>query len=310
MSDDVTLITGATGLVGRRLTASLLHGGRRVRIVSRRDRVEGLDPAVGLAQWNGRDLDARALEGVGAVVHLAGEPVFGGLPTADRLQRIRNSRIDSTLAIVESLGALPEASRPRTFVCASAVGYYGSRGDEELSEDAPPGDGFLAEVCRDWEAAARGAEGLGVRTLSVRIGIVLAAEGGALPMMALPFRIGLGGRLGDGKQWFPWIHADDLVSLLRVCLDDPGYAGAVNGVAPQPVTNAELTSSLGRVLGRPTLLPVPAFALRLALRDLAGELLGSRRVIPGAALARGFAHRHPDLEAALDLELNGAPGAD
>ena len=299
MSGDITLVTGATGLVGRRLVASLLEDGRPVRIVSRREQVEGFDARVEVARWDGRVLGAEALTGVGALVHLAGEPVFGGLPTTDRKRRIRASRVESTRRIVQDLAARPEAERPGVFVCASAVGYYGSRGDERLEEDAGPGEGFLAEVCQEWEDAARGAEALGVRTVSPRIGIVLAAEGGALPMMAVPFRAGFGGRLGDGEQWFPWIHVEDLVALLRACLDDPGFSGAVNAVAPEPVTNAELTRALGRVLGRPTLLPVPAFALRLALRDLAGELLGSRRAVPTAAQARGFEYRFPELEGAL-----------
>ena len=303
MTGPLTLITGATGLVGRRLLDSLRSDGRGVRTVSRSAPATGSDDGVDRVRWNGRDLPAEALAGVESVVHLAGEPVFGGLPTAARLERIRESRVASTRALVESLRALPESQRPGCFVCASAVGYYGSRGDEELSEAAPPGEGFLAEVCRDWEAAAREAEELGVRTLRLRIGIVLAAEGGALPLMALPFRLGLGGRLGDGRQWFPWIHADDLVGLLRAGLDDPSYRGAVNAVAPQPVTNAELTRALGAVLGRPTWLPVPAAPLRWVLGELSGELLGSKRVVPSAALERGFRFRHADLQEALAHEL-------
>ena len=306
VDEGAVLVTGATGLVGRRLVDRLCESGRAVRIVSRRARVEGFPPEVEVARWDGRRLPAEALAGTGAVVHLAGEPVFGGLPTAVRLRRIRASRVDSTRELVASLGELPDAQRPECLVCASAVGYYGSRGDEWLEEDAASGSGFLAEVCREWEAAAAEVEALGVRRVSVRIGIVLAAEGGALPLMALPFRFGLGGRLGPGTQWFPWIHLDDLVALLCDGLADRGYRGAVNAVAPQPVTNAELTRALGRVLGRPTLLPVPAFALELALGELASELLGSRRVAPAAARARGFRFGQPELEGALERELGGA----
>jgi uncharacterized protein (TIGR01777 family) len=293
------VVTGATGLVGRRLVASLRADARAVRIVSRRADVPGFDPGVEVARWDGERLGPEALRGAEALIHLAGEPVFGGLPTAERRRRIRDSRIASTEALVASLAALPEAERPGCFVCASAVGYYGSRGDLALDESARPGEGFLAEVCEDWERAARGASALGVRTTSVRIGIVLAGEGGALPMMAAPFRVGLGGRLGDGRQWVPWIHLDDLVALFRAIVSDASWSGVVNGVAPEPVTNAELTEALGRVLRRPTLFTVPAFAMRGLLGELSGELLGSRRVVPAAARAHGFDYRHPDLEEAL-----------
>jgi uncharacterized protein (TIGR01777 family) len=293
------LVTGATGLVGRRLVGSLRAAGRAVRVVSRRREPPGFGAGVEIATWNGRDLPRAALAGAGAVVHLAGEPVFGGVPTRAHLERIRASRVDSTEAIVASLAALPQEERPECFVCASAVGYYGSRGDAELDESAPPGDTYLAEVCVAWERAARGAEPLGVRTVMLRTGIVLAREGGALPLMAMPFRFGLGGRLGDGRQWFPWIHVEDEVALVSAALTDPGWSGPVNAVAPSPVTNAELTRALGEVMHRPTLLPVPAFAVRLALGELAGELLGSRRAVPRAALARGFRFAYPELAPAL-----------
>ena len=184
-----------------------------------------------------------------------------------------------------AIGALPAPQRPRVLVSASAVGYYGSRGDEILDEDAAPGQGFLAEVCRAWEAEALAAARHGVRCVVLRIGIVLAREGGALPRMALPFRAGLGGRLGDGRQWFPWIHADDVVSLIRAALRDDAYTGPVNAVAPEPVRNAELTRALARVLHRPALFAVPAFALRAALGELSGELLG-QPPLPAAARAR------------------------
>jgi len=286
------VVTGATGLVGRRLTAALREDGRRIRVVSRRASVSGFDAGVEAAQWDGERLAPEALRGAAALVHLAGEPVFGGPLTAARRRRIRDSRVDSTDALVASMAALPEADRPDAFVCASAVGYYGSRGDESLDEASAPGEGFLAEVCVAWERAARAAAELGVRTVRAR-------EGGALPMMATPFRFGLGGRLGDGRQWVPWIHVDDLVGLLRAVIGDAGWSGAVNGVAPEPVPNAELTRALGELLRRPTLLPVPAFALRALLGELSAELLGSRRVVPAAARDRGFAWRYADLEAAL-----------
>ena len=293
------VVTGATGLVGRRLVAALRAAGRPVRAVSRGGSAKGFGAGVEAVSWNGRDLPRAALAGAGALVHLAGEPVFGGLPTRAHLARIRASRVDSTAAIVASLAARPEGARPECFVCASAVGYYGSRGDAELDETAAPGEGFLAEVCVAWERAARGAEHLGVRTVMVRTGIVLAREGGALPLMALPFRLGLGGRLGSGRQWFPWIHVEDEVALIAAAIGDARWSGPINAVAPAPVTNAELTRALGEALHRPTLLPVPAFAVRLALRELSGELLGSSRVVPRAALARGFRFAYPELGPAL-----------
>jgi hypothetical protein len=298
------LVTGATGLVGRRLVASLRGDGRAVRIVSRSVAPEDFDAGVEVASWNGRDLPREALAGVGALVHLAGEPLFGPLPTAAHMRRVRTSRVESTEALVRALAAQPEGERPECLVCASAVGYYGSRGDTQLDETAEPGAGLLAEVCTAWERAARGAEALGVRTVRLRIGVVLANEGGALPMIARVFRIGLGGRLGDGRQWFPWIAIDDLVAMTRAAVDDPRWSGAVNAVAPGVVTNAEFTRALGQRLGRRTWLPVPAAMVRSALGELSGELLGSRRLIPRAALERGFRFAYAELEPALRSALD------
>lgn len=298
------LVTGATGLVGRRLVAALRGEGRAVRIVSRSSQPEGFDAGVEVATWNGCDLPGSALAGVAAVVHLAGEPVFGPLPTAGHMRRVRASRVESTESLVRALGELPAAERPECFVCASAVGYYGSRGDTALDESAEPGEGLLAEVCIAWERAARSAEALGVRTVRVRIGIVLAREGGALQTIAQVFRVGLGGRLGDGKQWFPWVAIEDLIGILRAAVDDPCYAGAVNAVAPGVVTNAEFTRALGRQLGRRTWLPVPAAVVRKALGDLSGELLGSRRLVPRAAQQCGFRFAYPELEPALRAALD------
>jgi len=299
------LVTGATGLVGARLVPELLARGASVRVLSRNpqaaaDRIDARVEAIG---WDGVTPPPDALVDCDGVLHLAGEPVFGGLPTAARRQRIRGSRVDSTRALVHAIGDLPAPSRPRSFVCASAVGFYGDRGDECLDETASAGAGFLAEVCREWEAAAAEASGYGLRSVQLRIGIVLAREGGALPQLALPFRFGAGGRIGSGRQWVPWIHIDDLVALLLTSLEDDDLHGPVNAVAPEPVRNAELTRLLGRVLKRPTLLPVPGFALRAALGDLAGEMLGSRRVVPARALAHGFEFEHANLEAALTREL-------
>lgn len=297
MREGGVLISGATGLVGRRLVPRLAERFARVRTLSRsggaaRGRIEP-------ASWDGVDPGAAALGGLEAVVHLAGEPIFGGLPTKARLERIRESRVASTRRIVERMAALAPDTRPKTFVCASAVGIYGDRGEERLDEQAAPGEGFLAELCRDWEAEAAQAEALGVRVVSLRIGVVLAREGGALALMRIPFSLGLGGRLGDGRQFFPWIHLDDLVEAALFALERDDLRGAVNAVAPEAVRNLELTQALAGVLGRPAVLPAPAFAMRAALGVLAGELLGSRQVVPAKLLAAGFAFRHPTLEGAL-----------
>lgn len=304
----VLLLSGATGLVGRRLLPHLLEAGYIVRCLSR-DPVRaarGLPPGAQAIGWDGLRVPPDALRGGVAAIHLAGEPVFGGLPSAARRARIRESRVASTTSLASALGALAPAERPRALLCASAVGYYGSRGEEVLDERSSPGEGFLAAVCRAWEDAARGAERHGVRVVRLRIGIVLAREGGALPPLALPFRLGFGGPLGDGRQWVPWIHVEDLVEVLCACLADPNLEGAVNAVAPAPARNSELAAALGRVLRRPARLRVPAFVLRTALGELADELLGSRRVVPRRAQALGVRFRFHDLEAALAEELRPA----
>jgi uncharacterized protein (TIGR01777 family) len=302
------LVSGATGLVGGRLVRSLLRDGVAVRVLTRDPdasprRLEAEVAAIG---WDGIHVPSDAVAGTAGIVHLSGEPVFAVPLTASRRRRIRDSRVESTRAMVGALTALPAPARPEALVCASAVGFYGARGEERLDESAPAGAGFLADVCRDWESAAFAADASGVRTVALRIGIVLAREGGALPAMARIFRLGAGGRLGSGDQWLPWIHVDDLVALIRCALADDRYRGPVNAVAPEPVRNAEFTRALARTLHRPALLAVPAFALRLGLGSLAGELLDSRRVVPSAALERGFAFRHPSVETALAEEL--APG--
>jgi len=193
--------------------------------------------------------------------------------------------------------------RPEVLVCASATGYYGDRGEEVLDESAPPGEGFIAELCRDWEAEAARAGELGLRVVSIRTGVVLARGGGALALMAPAFRFGLGGPLGDGRQWFAWIHVDDETALLARAVDDGALSGPVNGTAPEPVRNEELTRTLAGLLNRPAFLKVPAFALRLGLRDLARELLDSRRVHPARAREAGFEFAHAELRSALEAEL-------
>jgi len=297
------LVTGATGLVGGRLVPSLLGDGRQVLAATRSPERARFAPGVEAVGWDGVSLPAEVLGRCDALVHLAGEPLFGGPFNAARRRRVRDSRVDSTRALAAALAALPADERPAVWLCASAVGFYGSRGDESLSEQAGPGRGFLAELCGDWEAATRPAAEAGVRVVSLRIGIALAREGGALALMRRPFALGLGGRLGDGRQWVPWIQLDDLVALLRFALDEESLSGPLNAVGPAPARNAELTTALSRVLRRPALIPVPGFAIRLALGELADELLGSKRVLPERALAAGFRFAHPELEEALAAEL-------
>jgi len=297
------LITGATGLVGKRLVRALLADRCAVRAATRTPANARLPAGVEAVAWDGVMIPSARIAGCDALVHLAGEAVFGGLLTKSRRDRIYASRIDSTRALVESIGRLPAAERPKVFVCASAVGYYGDRGDEQLPESAAPGSGFLADLCVAWEEEARAAAALGVRTVSLRIGIVLAHEGGALATLARLFRLGLGGRVGSGAQWVPWIHVDDLVAMIIVALRDERWSGAVNAVAPNPATNADLTRELARAVRRPALLPAPAFAVRAALGDIATEILGSRRVIPARATELGFRFRIESLERALEAEL-------
>jgi uncharacterized protein (TIGR01777 family) len=299
------LLSGATGLIGGRLLARLSREGARVRALTRDPARAGaaLARQAEVTRWDGRRIGPDAVDGCAAAVHLAGEPIFGGPLTGARRRRILASRVESARSLVEAIAALPPARRPRVLACASAVGFYGSRGEERLDEESGPGTGFLAEVCRHWEAAAGKAAQHGVRVVLLRFGIVLAREGGALPLMARPFRLGLGGRLGDGRQWVPWVHVEDAVALLHAALADATWAGPVNVVAPAPVRNAELTRALARALRRPALLPVPALVLRAVLGELSEELLGSRRAVPAVALARGFAFAHPQLASALAAEL-------
>jgi uncharacterized protein len=296
------LITGASGLVGGALAARLRGEGRRLRLASRTPARLATGPGVEAVGWDGRDLPRSALSGSEAVVHLAGEPIFG-LPTRARRERIWASRIDSTKSLVRRIAELPSSERPRTLVCASAVGFYGDRGEEPLSEAAAPGQGFLAELCVAWEDEARQAEPLGVRVVQLRSGVVLSLEGGALPVLSRVFRAGLGGRIGGGRQWFSWVHLDDAVALVRLALDDARTSGPLNNVSPGTVRNRDFTRALARAVHRPALLPAPAFAVRLALRDLAGELLGSRRVLPALAETLGYRFTHPDLASSLAAEL-------
>lgn len=288
------VIAGASGFIGQALVAGLESDGHEVR---RLVRTAATGPRT--IPWNpaARELDATALHGVDVVVNLAGENIGAGRWTAGRRRGILQSRLSATGTLVDALARLDRP--PTVLLSASAVGFYGDRGDVELDEAAPGGDGFLADVCRRWEDEAARAGALGVRVVRARFGVVLAVEGGALARMLPVFRLGLGGRLGSGRQWMSWISRDDAVAALRHLLGG-GVEGPVNLVAPAPVTNAEFTRCLAQALRRPAIFPVPAAALRLALGQMADEaLLASTRAVPGRLRASGFAFRHPTLGAAL-----------
>jgi uncharacterized protein len=291
------LVTGATGFVGGTLVSRL----QRPRVLARSpDAAKAALGAVEAFPWDAGagPPPAEAIEGVDAVFHLAGEPVAGGRWTAARKKRIRDSRVLGTRHLVAAIAAAK--ARPKVLVAASAVGLYGDRGEEELTEASAPGSGFLADVCREWEAEAKRAEEAGVRVVSLRIGVVLGKGGGALSKMLLPFRLGLGSPLGSGRQWMPWIHRDDLVGLALLAAEKGDLRGPVNAVGPSPATNREFTKALGRALHRPTFFPpVPGFVLRIAMGEFAQVLLDSQRVVPARAREAGYAFRFPDLESAL-----------
>ena len=291
------LISGASGLIGTALRRAFEGEGHSVVPLVRRKDVSGIfwDPDAG-------QLDSRGIDGMDAVVHLAGESIAARRWSPAQKARIRDSRVKGTRLLSDSLAKLQR--RPPVLISASAVGYYGDRGDEILSEDSPSGAGFLAGVCREWEAAAAPAARAGVRVVHPRIGIVLAKGGGALQKMALPFKFGAGGVIGSGRQYMSWIVLDDVIRVIQYCIGNPSLAGPVNAASPAPVTNAEFTRVLGRVLSRPTLFPLPAFAARIAFGEMADELLlSSARVEPARLTASGFHFRYENLEDALRAVL-------
>ncbi len=300
------VITGATGLVGRALVRRLAAP---IVLTRSPERAAAALPGVVARRWDpeAEPAPAEALAGADAVLHLAGEPIAAGRWTAERRRRIRDSRVIGTRRLVEGLGALDR--RPAVLVSASAVGYYGDRGDEVLDERAAPGDGFLAEICAEWEAAAAAAVELGIRVVCVRIGVVLASGGGALAAMLTPFRLGLGGRLGGGRQWMSWVHVDDVAGLWLHAARTGSLRGPMNAVGPAPVTNADFTRALAGALHRPALLPVPSLALRAAFGDLAELLTASQRVLPVVAQGSGYAFEHPSLSGALAAALGRGAGA-
>lgn len=289
-------ISGASGLVGRRLMKILAADGHTLHVLSRHSGTN-LPAGVRLSSWDPvrGEPPADSLRDADAVIHLAGEPVAQRWTPLAK-QNITASRVEGTRNLVLALAKLPK--RPPTLLCASAVGYYGSRGDEILTETSAPGSDFLAGVCVGWENTAREAESLGVRVASIRIGLVLDGRGGALPRMLRPFRMGVGGRIGSGRQWMSWIHIADLAALFRHALLNP-VTGPVNGVAPNPVTNAEFTRALASAVKRPAVFPVPAMALKLLAGEMSEVLLASQRVLPKAAESAGFQFQFPYVGAAL-----------
>lgn len=293
------VVTGATGLVGSALVPSLVAGGHSVvRLVRKQSNASGDNVTDALWQPDRGEIDAAALAGCDAAVHLAGENISEGRWTDEKKRRILESRTKGTRLISETLARL--TPRPRVLVSASATGYYGDRGDELLTEQSTSGKNFVAEVCREWEAATEPARAAGIRTALLRFGIVLSREGGALVKMMTPVKLGVGGRLGSGRQYYSWIAIEDAVAGVRHALENEAVSGPVNLVSPQPVTNGEFTKELGRALSRPTLFAVPAFAARLAFGEMADELLlASARVEPAQLEATGFEFKHPTLEACL-----------
>ena len=293
MNPQRILVSGASGPIGAALVPALKAGGATVtRLV--RSSAGGPDQIA----WDpSRPLSPDLVSGFDAVIHLAGESIVGRW-TAAQKRRILDSRTQGTGHLAEA--AAKASPLPRVFISASAVGFYGSRGDEVLREDSSSGAGFAAEICRQWEAAAQPAAKAGIRTAQMRIGVVMSADGGALPEMLTPFRLGLGGRLGNGRQWWPWVSVWDVVGAIQHVLDHESLSGPVNTVAPNPVTNAEFTRVLASVLKRPALFPMPAFAVRLLFGEMGVELfLGSQRVEPSRLAASGYQFQHPELGNAL-----------
>ncbi len=299
----IILVTGGSGLVGRRLIPYLEAKGHRViRLVRSRDLAGGKavfwSTSDGRVHWDEPDE-------IDAIVHLAGESILGRWTRAKKA-RISDSRVDPTHNLCTFLAGME--APPGVLVAASATGFYGNRGEELLGEGSPPGDGYLPDVCRQWEAATEPARAAGIRVVNLRIGMVLTPEGGALAAMRTPFRLALGGKVGDGRQYMSWITRDDLVAVIRFMLESDDLEGPVNAVAPQPVTNAEFTRTLGLALHRPTPFAIPAFIVRLLFGQMGRDLLlASARVMPDRLEEAGFEFEHPDLKAALNDLLQASP---
>lgn len=296
------LITGASGLLGSTLQPLFKSGGHEV-VRMGREKTHLPD----VITWNPakEELDRTKFDNFDAVVHLAGESIAGARWNEDVKERIRSSRVRGTRFLCEELCKLKK--KPEVLICASAIGYYGSRGNEELTEQSAAGTSFLAEVCKEWEAAAQSARDAGIRVVNLRFGMILSAKEGALAKMLLPFKLGAGGMVGDGKQYWSWVSVDDAANICFFAINTKELSGPVNTVAPHSVTNLEFTKTLGRVLSRPTIVPMPAFAAKLALGEMADELLlASARVVPRALEQAKYAFQHPTLETALRALLGKA----
>lgn len=290
------LLTGSHGLVGSALTRALIADGHEVRPLVRFATGYGSHEI----EWNPErySIAMSRIEGFDALIHLAGESIAEGRWTDEKKKRIRESRVKGTRLLAESITTLKQP--PRMFLCASAIGYYGNRADELLTEESAPGDDFLAGVCVEWEEATRAASEKGIRTANMRFGIILDTKGGALAKMLPPFRMGIGGKIGNGKQWMSWIALEDVVHAIQHALANETLIGPINYVAPNPVRNAEFTKALGKVLSRPTIFPIPAFGVRLAFGEMADALLlSSQRVQPTILEASGFQFTYPTLANAL-----------
>jgi uncharacterized protein (TIGR01777 family) len=291
---DQILVSGASGTIGAALLPSLSTRGYKVMRLAR-----GSPSGDDQIAWNpAQPIAPESVSGFAAVIHLAGEAIVGRW-TESKKARIRDSRVSGTRHLAAALAKA--AQRPHVLISASAVGYYGDRGDEVLREESSSGQGFLAQVCREWEAATQSASDAGIRTVFIRTGIVLSRKGGALPKMLMPFRFGLGGRVGSGRQWWSWIDVHDLMGAVHHILDNSSLRGPVNMVSPNPVTNAEFTGILASVLHRPAIFPMPAFAARLVFGEMADDLLlASQRVEPARLTSSGYPFQFPDLRASLE----------
>ena len=298
------LVTGSSGLIGSMLVPRLTSRGNEVLRLVRRPSSSGFE--ISWDPESGR-LSPQEIEGFEAVVHLAGDPIAHGRWTSAKKERIRNSRVNGTALLARTLAGLSRP--PKVLLCASAIGYYGNRGNEPLDESSRPGSGFLAETGKEWEQAAEPAKKCGIRVVALRFGIVMSSYGGALALMLKPFKLGLGGALGSGTQQMSWVSIEDVIGAIFHAIDRPEISGPVNVVSPNPVTNAEFTRALGRAVRRPALIPVPAFAARMLFGEMADEaLLASARVYPKRLLDTGYRFRHPELVPALhELLARSAP---
>lgn len=305
------IITGGTGFIGKALANSLAHDHHEVIVLSRNtNKTSGLDGSVKVVGWDARTANGwgALADGAGAIINLAGESIAGeGFPpkrwTPERKKLIVQSRVDTGKAAVEAISVATK--KPDVLIQASAVGYYGTHGAEDISEDHAPGDDFMARTCIQWEATTAPVEAMGVRRVVIRTGLVLSTQGGVLPQLSLPFKLYVGGRIGSGKQQMPWIHIDDEIGAIRFLMETPSAGGTYNLSAPDVVSNAELATIIGRVLKRPSFLPAPAFAFKLAFGELAVTLTEGQRAVPTRLQAAGYPFHYPDAEAALkDLIAN------